>query len=346
VKVIRNGSWLDDQEYPPPTWVVPGLIPEGCCILAGHPKIGKSFLVLGIALAVAEGGEVLGVKVDQRPVLYLALEDSESRIQKCARLLLDDGALPEEFYFVSRTHQSQALEVAQQWVKEHASRQPLVIVDTLEKIRAPRSANGYADDYQAGGLLQTLEVPGGAVVAVHHSRKSASEDFLEEVSGTLGLARSVDTVITLKRKRNDAVGVLSVTGRDVDEMVYSVTFADSKWYATDGTLSAAAEKANEVKLSDKMLAVAELVNSRVRTTAADVVENLPDFKEATARQYLNRLAGQHGLIRRVDTGVYEPVTVSRVSRERVNEGDAAAEEPLDHAVTEAESAESGVLVAM
>ena len=44
-------------------------------VLAGHPKIGKAFLVLGIALAVADGREVLGLSVEKRPVLYLALEE-------------------------------------------------------------------------------------------------------------------------------------------------------------------------------------------------------------------------------------------------------------------------------
>ncbi|EPQ72836.1 hypothetical protein MMEU_4218 [Mycobacterium marinum str. Europe] len=344
MNVIHNGSWLDEQMYAPPTWVVSGLVPQGCCILAGHPKIGKSYLVLGLALAVASGQEVLGVQVDQRPVLYLALEDPEARIQKRARQLLDDEALPEEFYFISRTHQSQALEAAQQWVVKQAHRQPLVIVDTLEKIRGPRTANGYSDDYKAGGLLQTMEAAGGAVIAVHHSRKNASEDFLEEVSGTLGLAGSVDTVITLKRKRTDTAATLSVTGRDVDEMSYSLTFTDGKWHPSDGALTAAADKAKEIELSDGMLAVADLVNSRTRTTASDVVQNIPNMKEATARQYLNRLANQHGLIHRIDTGVFGPVTVSQLSQPNPSEGVAPPHPPSDHAFSSFDAVDGGALV--
>lgn len=54
---------------------MPGILPEGCCILSGHPKIGKSFLVLNVALAAASGGTVLGVEVEARPVLDMALED-------------------------------------------------------------------------------------------------------------------------------------------------------------------------------------------------------------------------------------------------------------------------------
>ena len=36
------------KAFPDPSWCVPGIIPEGCCVLSGHPKIGKSFLVLAI----------------------------------------------------------------------------------------------------------------------------------------------------------------------------------------------------------------------------------------------------------------------------------------------------------
>ena len=141
------------------------------------------------------------------------------------------------------------------------------------------------------------------MIAVHHSRKGFSEDFLEEVSGTLGLAGSVDTIITLKRKRTDVAGELSVTGRDVDEMVYSLTFKDGRWHAADGSLTAAATNAGEPQLSDTMVAVLEFVNARDITTATDVVQNLPDIKGATARQYLNRIADR-GLIRRITTEAY------------------------------------------
>jgi AAA domain len=61
---LRTGSWLDAQVFPPLSYVVPGLIPEGLSLLVGAPKIGKSWLSLAVALAAASGGCVLGpVKV-------------------------------------------------------------------------------------------------------------------------------------------------------------------------------------------------------------------------------------------------------------------------------------------
>ena len=49
--------------FPPIAWIVPGYIAEGCTILAGAPKIGKSWLVLEWAKAVADGGQCMGAIV-------------------------------------------------------------------------------------------------------------------------------------------------------------------------------------------------------------------------------------------------------------------------------------------
>lgn len=312
---IHNGTWLDSQVFPDTAWAVPGIIPEGCCILAGAPKIGKSFLVLGIALAASRGGAVLGLAVEHRPVLYLALEDSAQRLQSRARMLLDDQPLPEDFYFMTQDGQQGAEADAKQWVESNCDRKPMVIVDTLERIRAGRSSNAYADDYQAGKSLQSYLVDGGSVIAVHHTRKAASDDFLDAVSGTLGLAGSVDTVITLTRSRKDSTGILSVTGRDVEENAYPLAFTDGVW-TVDGTdLADAANKMTERKLGAKMIAVLHLVNSRDRTTASDVVDAALDITGDAARQYLRRLADEHKLITRISAGSYGPVTVSQVSQD-------------------------------
>lgn len=62
-------------------YVVPGYIAEGLTVLAGRPKLGKSWLALDLAIAVATGGAALGsTKVGQGDVLYLALEDNERRL--------------------------------------------------------------------------------------------------------------------------------------------------------------------------------------------------------------------------------------------------------------------------
>jgi hypothetical protein len=189
---------------------------------------------------------------------------------------------------------------------------PLVIVDTLEKIRGPRSQNAYADDYKAGTMLRSLLAENGTVIAVHHNRKTESDDFVDNVSGTLGLSGSVDTVITLKRKRNEPSGLLNVTGRDVDEMVYKVDFVDGQWSADGDDLAEAARRAATHKFGAKMQQALELVNTAVATTCREVSEYL-NIPEATARKYLSRLTSERGLIERTGVGTYGSVTVSQLS---------------------------------
>jgi RecA-family ATPase len=80
---------LDDMDIPALSWTVPGLVPQGFGIVAAAPKLGKSWLVLSLGLAVASGTLFLGVLVEQRPVLYLALEDGQRRLQERQRRILD-----------------------------------------------------------------------------------------------------------------------------------------------------------------------------------------------------------------------------------------------------------------
>ena len=61
--------------------VIDGLLYSGAYILAGAPKIGKSFLVAQLAYHVSTGQRLWGYEVHQGTVLYLALEDDFQRIQ-------------------------------------------------------------------------------------------------------------------------------------------------------------------------------------------------------------------------------------------------------------------------
>lgn len=68
--------------YKPIEFVVDGLIAQGLYILAGAPKVGKSWLSLDTCLSIAKGEKVLGHETKCGTTLYLCLEDSFERIQK------------------------------------------------------------------------------------------------------------------------------------------------------------------------------------------------------------------------------------------------------------------------
>jgi hypothetical protein len=82
IPALGSASKLRIKLFPPINYVVPRFIVQGCTLLGGKPKIGKSWLCLDAGVAVARGGHCWGgIKCPEGDVLYLALEDNERRLQ-------------------------------------------------------------------------------------------------------------------------------------------------------------------------------------------------------------------------------------------------------------------------
>ena len=79
--ITVDGRTLMDRPLEPPNFVVDTLISQGLHILAGSPKVGKSWLALWLAVTVAKGEPVWNMTTKQGTTLYLCLEDSVLRIQ-------------------------------------------------------------------------------------------------------------------------------------------------------------------------------------------------------------------------------------------------------------------------
>src|SRR5947207_5914014 len=86
---VCNAAELQNRSFPPMRWVVPSIVPEGATLLVSRPKLGKSWLMLDLAVAIAAGRFTLGeIKPAQGAVLYLALEDGHRRLQRRITKLL------------------------------------------------------------------------------------------------------------------------------------------------------------------------------------------------------------------------------------------------------------------
>lgn len=218
---------LYDTVYRSRMPVIENLLYTGAYILAGAPKIGKSFLVAQFAHHVSTGQPIWEYEIKQPgAVLYLALEDDYQRLQeRMARMfgVESDGEL---FFAVSAKQVGNGLdEQLAFFIREHPNTR-LVIVDTLQKVREMSGdAYSYAGDYEIISRLKAFgEQHGVCVLIVHHTRKQPAGDSFETISGTTGLLGCADGAILMqKEKRTDNKAALDIVGRDQpDQKIYLI----------------------------------------------------------------------------------------------------------------------------
>lgn len=297
---------LAAKTFPPPRWAIPDLLPEGLTILAGKPKAGKSWLALNVAVAMATGGQALRkIHVEQGEVLYLALEDSERRLQeRLGKIVLD--SFPENLHFLTARdfpplHKG-GLEALDAWLTNKAEAR-LVIIDTLARVKPPRGRNSdaYAHDTAMIADLQTIAINHKlALIVVHHTKKARTDDFVEDVSGTYGLTGSADCIAVLIRKdRNTVDAVLKITGRDVPDMEKAL-----KLNAEIGSWEILGE-AQEFTMSRDRQEILAILRERGPQTPKQLANILGKTKDAI-RMMLRRMEDT-GVIRLNSDGEYEAI---------------------------------------
>ena len=197
--------------------VAEGLLYAGAYILAGAPKIGKSFLVAQIAYHVSTGQDLWGYKVHQGTVLYLALEDDFQRIQSRMFMMYGVNDTPNLHFATAAGKIGNGLdEQLENFMREHSDTK-LIIIDTMQKIRElGGEAYSYASDYDIiGRIKQFADQHCICVLTVHHTRKQRADDSFETISGTTGLLGCADGALLMqKEKRTDNKATLEVVGRD------------------------------------------------------------------------------------------------------------------------------------
>ena len=254
-----SAAALMRKKFAPVQYVVPGYVAEGCTLLAGAPKLGKSWLALEWAIAKATGGQCMGSVQTGEPgdTLYLALEDNERRLQSRMDRLLPFGSEgPERLTLATKWARADqgGLGDIRTWA-QGVAKPRLIIIDVLAAFRQPTSPKGspYEQDYQAVKALTELASElGVAIVAVLHTRKSREQvDPFDRVSGTLGLSGAADTALILDR---DGQGVtIYGRGRDIPEVETAMQFnKDACRWSVQG-------RAAEVHQSDERKAVIDVL---------------------------------------------------------------------------------------
>ena len=178
-----DADTLQSTAYEPVSFVVDDLLPQGLHLLAGAPKIGKSWLALWLCLCAARGKPLWTFATRPCEVLYLCLEDSFQRIQSRLFDLTEDAPASVHFSTNSDTLGKGLEEQLCSFLVEHPDT-VLVIIDTLQMIRGAGYDNTYANDYRDLSVLKHIaDTHGIAILLIHHLRKELADDVFSRISG-------------------------------------------------------------------------------------------------------------------------------------------------------------------
>lgn len=300
-----NGKHLMEKDVTPVRYIIDDLISAGVHILAGSPKIGKSWLSLWLCLSVANGTDVWGFKTHKGGVLYMALEDSENRLQ--SRLKKLNMPVPDSIHFSFTASDLDTGLLGQ--LEEFIFRYPdtsLIVIDTLQKIRGSiKEGTLYANDCKEIGLIKAFaDKYNIAIVLVHHAKKGFEFDPQDSISGTNGIAGTADSNLILKRHaRYESVAVLSVSGRDITsrEMKLSLNEINCVWEKLSDTFE---EKESE-RLSKMIRAFLEKEKTFVGT-ATELCNKLGEmFHENFSANSLGKKLNSYQVVMKKYNIVYD-----------------------------------------
>ena len=280
--------------------IIGGLLYPGTYLLAGAPKVGKSFLVAQLAFHISTGQPLWEFPVQKSTVLYLALEDDYQRLQdRMFRMFGVESTEHLHFATCAKQLGSGLEEQLELFLHEHPDTR-LIIIDTLQKVREVGGVSySYASDYEIVGKLKTFaDKHGICLLLVHHTRKQPASDKFEMISGTTGLLGCADGAFLLQKERGTTMnGTLDVVGRDQSEQrLHLVRDREHLFWNLDH-LEAEVCEAPPAPLLEKLNA---LLTNKWVGSPTDLVDLLEaDQKPNTLSRYLNvnksRLENEFGI---------------------------------------------------
>jgi hypothetical protein len=216
---------LLDADFPEPVWTVPDMIPIGLVSLAGRPKVGKSWMALQLAIAVASGGYFLGQKVNKAEVLYLALEDHSRRLKARIKQIGVNREAPITFKTEYKPLDGEGLMDLQYEIA--SGRYKLIIVDTFGRslTAGKLEIKDYSDNVMVLAPLQKMAQDlAVTILLVDHHAKINGENPITDLIGSIGKSATFDCVMGLYKEQGRQGAKLMIVGRDLDDIELSLEF--------------------------------------------------------------------------------------------------------------------------
>ena len=291
---LLSADMILTTEWPDPVWAVPGLLPVGLAILAGAPKVGKSWLALQIAQAVAAGGYIFNQLVERGPVLYLALEDPPRRLQERMLKQKWPNGLDADFLTVGgfQDHIGDLRNGGGEKLARQIERRGyrFVAIDTFS-----RAISGDQNDVaeMTAWLTPIQEIAHSrncSFTLVDHHRKigGAYQNAIADILGSTAKGAMADTALGLYRESGKAGAKLVVTGREVEERNFNLKFDGiTGCWQIDNTVE---------ELTDQQAELLDVLESIGPAGVQDVADAVKRNK-GTVYQQLSDLEGKGKVMR-------------------------------------------------
>ena len=212
LRVLSVRDALDqeiDRDY-----LVKGLVNPGeLSVWYGAPGSGKSFAMLHLGYAIAQGRQALGRRVRHAPVLYVACE-ATSGIARRIRALATEHGFADDFKYIPQSvdlSEPDSINVPEIINAAAAIGAKLVVIDTL----ARAMQGGDENSSQAmGAIIEALDrikaATGAHVATVHHSGKNEAAGM----RGHSSLLGAADVVVEITGKEGPRVATISKNKED------------------------------------------------------------------------------------------------------------------------------------
>lgn len=309
----RKTEWTSDElidaEFPEQNWTVRNFILEGGVTeLSAKPKMGKTWLAIQVAAAVASGVSMFRDEefpVKQGKVVYFALEDNTKRISSRLKLQQVSRGLPLIF---RQTIPSLDLEGLDELKKTIETEKPvLIVIDTFTPAHSREIDENKAEDVSRIFLPLRILADEKKVsfLVNHHHKKGAQGDPRDDSRGSSAIGAAVDIVAGMYKENGSKI--LRLMGNDIDDLDYVISFNERIPY--NWTIIGKAQEVAKTRAEEELL---EKLEEMGKATASELARELGKSRQ-TVNSVLRRLLPEKVNREKMATGrgfcshIYTPI---------------------------------------